>query len=84
MNLHEFQAKARFRDAGIPVPDGRVISSPDELPAAWQALGAERALVKAQVHSGGRGKAGGVVMADSADAAHEAAEKLLGSRLVTG
>lgn len=84
MNLHEFQAKARFRDAGIPVPDGQVITHPDELPAAWQALGAERVLVKAQVHSGGRGKAGGVVMADSPEAAREAAEKLLGSRLVTG
>ncbi|WP_019024904.1 MULTISPECIES: ADP-forming succinate--CoA ligase subunit beta [unclassified Thioalkalivibrio] len=84
MNLHEFQAKARFRDAGIPVPDGQVITHADELPAAWQALGGERVLVKAQVHSGGRGKAGGVVMADSPEAAREAAEKLLGSRLVTG
>ena len=83
MNLHEFQAKARFRDAGIPVPEGQLITAPDQVAAAWQALEAERVLVKAQVHSGGRGKAGGVVMADSADAARSAAERLLGSRLVT-
>lgn len=84
MNLHEFQAKARFRDAGIPVPEGQVIDAAEQISEAWHALGSERGLVKAQVHSGGRGKAGGVVMVDSVDAAREAAETLLGSRLVTG
>ena len=83
MNLHEFQAKARFRDAGIPVPDGRLITAPDQIPEAWRALAADRVLLKAQVHSGGRGKAGGVVLADSPEAAQEAAGRLLGSRLVT-
>jgi succinyl-CoA synthetase beta subunit len=61
MNLHEYQAKQLFGDYAIPVPKGAVARSPDE--AAWAAktLGGERWVVKAQVHSGGRGKAGGVM-----------------------
>ncbi|OOC09441.1 ADP-forming succinate--CoA ligase subunit beta [Thioalkalivibrio halophilus] len=83
MNLHEFQAKAAFRDAGIPVPEGRVVDHADAAPEAWRELGVERALVKAQVHSGGRGKAGGVTLVDSAETARDAAAGMLGTRLVT-
>ncbi|HSM27973.1 MAG TPA: ADP-forming succinate--CoA ligase subunit beta [Thioalkalivibrio sp.] len=84
MNLHEFQAKALFRSAGIPVPEGALITSRSDVPEAWSRLRTQAAWVKAQVHSGGRGKAGGVVRASSAAEAETAAARLLGSRLVTG
>jgi succinyl-CoA synthetase beta subunit len=83
MNLHEFQAKALLRSAGIPVPSGELITGTDDVAAAWVRLGSETALIKAQVHSGGRGKAGGVVPVGSAQEAEQAAGRLLGSRLVT-
>ena len=83
MKLHEHQAKQLFRDYGIPVPEGRVAASPEEARAAAEALGGNRWVVKAQVHAGGRGKAGGVRVVDSPEAAAEAAAALLGSRLVT-
>jgi succinyl-CoA synthetase beta subunit len=83
MNLHEYQAKALFRTYGIPVPRGQVASTPTEAQEAARALGGERWVVKAQVHSGGRGKAGGVVLVDSIEAVQVEAERLLGSRLST-
>ncbi|AGA34131.1 Succinyl-CoA ligase [ADP-forming] beta chain [Thioalkalivibrio nitratireducens DSM 14787] len=84
MNLHEFQAKALFRSAGIPVPPGELITGVDDTAGAWARLGADTVWVKAQVHSGGRGKAGGVVRAADPAEAEAAVARLLGSRLVTG
>lgn len=83
MNLHEYQAKALFADYGVPVPVGRVISDADEITQVLDQLGGERWVIKAQVHAGGRGKAGGVKLSDDRDEAIEIAKSLLGSRLVT-
>ena len=84
MNLHEFQAKALFRSSGIPVPEGELITARSDVPPAWSRLRCQTAWVKAQVHSGGRGKAGGVVRASGGVEAEAAVARLLGSRLVTG
>ncbi len=83
MNLHEYQAKRLFADYGIPVPEGRPARSADEAVAAATALGGELWVVKAQVHAGGRGKAGGVKLAQSADQVRQYADAMLGTRLVT-
>ncbi len=83
MNLHEYQAKALFRDYGMPVPNGIVATTPAEAEAAARSLTTPRVVVKAQVHAGGRGKAGGVQLVDSPSAAAEAAASMLGRRLVT-
>jgi succinyl-CoA synthetase beta subunit len=83
MNLHEYQAKEVFRSYGIPVPAGRVAASPAEAVAAAQELGGRVWVVKAQVHAGGRGKAGGVKLARDAEGVRAAAAELLGKRLVT-
>ncbi|HLJ37909.1 MAG TPA: ADP-forming succinate--CoA ligase subunit beta [Steroidobacteraceae bacterium] len=83
MNLHEYQAKELFRGCGIPVPAGKVASSPEEAVAAAHSLGGKVWVVKAQVHAGGRGKAGGVKLARDADAVRAAAAAMLGTRLVT-
>ena len=82
MNLHEYQAKEIFTRYGIPVPEGQLAKSPEAARAAAKLLGG-RVVVKAQVHAGGRGKAGGVKLVNDADAAEEAAKKMLGTRLVT-
>jgi succinyl-CoA synthetase beta subunit len=83
MNLHEYQAKEVFRQYGIPVPNGRVAASADEAVAAAQGLGGAVWVVKAQVHAGGRGKAGGVKLARDIEAVRAAAAGMLGQRLVT-
>ena len=83
MNLHEYQAKALFAEFGIPVPEGRVAATPAEAMAAAEALGGELWVVKAQVHAGGRGKAGGVRLARTVEEVGEHAQGLLGTRLVT-
>jgi succinyl-CoA synthetase beta subunit len=83
MNLHEYQAKDVFRQYGIPVPPGRVAASADEAAAAAQALGGSVWVVKAQVHAGGRGKAGGVKIVKNVDGVRSAASGMLGTRLVT-
>jgi succinyl-CoA synthetase beta subunit len=77
MNIHEFQAKEIFRKAGIPVPPGEVAETPEEAHRIAQSLGG-RVVVKAQVHSGGRGKAGGVKLAKDPDEARAHAEAILG------
>ena len=77
MNIHEFQAKEIFRRAGIPVPPGEVAETPEEAHRIAQSL-AGRVVVKAQVHSGGRGKAGGVKLAEDPDEARDHAEAILG------
>ena len=83
MNLHEYQAKEVFRKYGVPVPEGRVARSADEAVTAAEAIGGAVWVVKAQVHAGGRGKAGGVKLARDLAAVRAAAAGLLGQRLVT-
>jgi succinyl-CoA synthetase beta subunit len=83
MNLHEYQAKDVFRNYGIAVPAGRVATSPEEAVQAAEALGGSVWVVKAQVHAGGRGKAGGVKVARDLDTVRSAAKAMLGTRLVT-
>jgi succinyl-CoA synthetase beta subunit len=83
MNLHEYQAKDLFRSYGIPVPAGKVAASPEEAMEAARELGGTVWVVKAQVHAGGRGKAGGVKLAREIDAVHTAAARMLGKPLVT-
>jgi succinyl-CoA synthetase beta subunit len=83
MNLHEYQAKDVFRSCGIPVPGGKVAASPEEAVSAAASLGGNVWVVKAQVHAGGRGKAGGVKLARDPEAVRAAAAGMLGKRLVT-
>jgi succinyl-CoA synthetase beta subunit len=78
MNIHEYQAKGLFKAAGIPVPEGRLALSVQEAVDAFAALGSGLVAVKAQVHVGGRGKAGGVKLARTADEVKAAAEAILG------
>ncbi len=83
MNLHEYQAKEIFSSYGIPVPKGRVASTAEEAVNAARELGGSLWVVKAQVHAGGRGKAGGVKLVKDFDAVRSAAAAMLGRRLVT-
>ena len=76
MNIHEYQAKDIFRKAGIPIPPGEVASTPAEVEAIARKLGGT-VVVKAQVHAGGRGKAGGVKLAKTPEEAKAVAEKIL-------
>ena len=80
MKLHEYQAKDIFADAGIPVPESRLASSVDEVMEAVEEIGYPAA-IKAQVHVGGRGKAGGIKIATSEEEAREAADSILGMDL---
>ena len=83
MNLHEFQAKNLLASYGVPVPAGRTATSAAQARSAAEALGGGAWMVKAQVHAGGRGKAGGVKRAGSLDEVPVLAETMLGTRLVT-
>lgn len=83
MNLHEYQAKELLRQYKLSVPDGEVIWSPEEALEAIGKLDSNRWVVKAQVHAGGRGKAGGVRLVDNKAAVVEAVKALLGTHLVT-
>jgi succinyl-CoA synthetase beta subunit len=80
MDIHEYQAKEILRSSGIPVPPGEVATTPEEAEAIALKLGG-RVVVKAQVHSGGRGKAGGVKLASSAEEAREHASRILGMEI---
>ncbi|MGH7785958.1 MAG: ADP-forming succinate--CoA ligase subunit beta, partial [Candidatus Binatia bacterium] len=82
MNVHEFQGKALLKRYGVVVPDGREVTSPADARQACQDLGG-RCVVKAQIHAGGRGKAGGVKLCKSPAEAEAAARELLGKVLVT-
>ena len=82
MKLHEYQAKGILSQAGVPVPDGEVADTPEQARKIADGLGG-RAVVKAQVHAGGRGKAGGIKVVSSPVEAEQAAESMLGGRLVT-
>src|SRR5204862_3613026 len=83
MNLHEYQAKRIFADFGLPIPKGVVARSSEEALAAMGVLKGEKLVVKAQVHAGGRGKAGGVKIVSGRDQLAEAARSLLHTNLVT-
>jgi succinyl-CoA synthetase beta subunit len=83
MYLHEYQSKKILASYGVPVPEGLVAANPDEAEAAARALGGTAWVVKAQVHAGGRGKAGGVKLVRELDAVGAAAAAMLGERLVT-
>src|SRR5687767_9179918 len=80
MDLHEYQAKERFRAEGIPVPPGEVAHTPAEAEALASKYGGT-VVVKAQVHSGGRGKAGGVKLAKTPREARAHAERILGMQI---
>ncbi len=82
MKLHEYQAKALLAKYGVPVPKGQVARTPEEAAAAAEAVGG-KAVVKAQIHGGGRGRAGGIKLVNTPQEAAEAARALLGTRLVT-
>jgi succinyl-CoA synthetase beta subunit len=91
MKIHEYQAKHLFAAAGVPVPTGIVAKTPDEAAAAFKEVGTKVAVVKSQIHAGGRGKGRfkehpqqpGVVLVKSADEARQHAQRMLGSTLVT-
>ena len=83
MNLHEYQSKELFCNAGIPTLEGMVADSPQQARNAAKQLQGDQWAVKAQVHAGGRGKAGGVKIAKSLDDVELIASKMLGSRLIT-
>jgi succinyl-CoA synthetase beta subunit len=83
MKIHEYQGKAILSGFGVPVPNGRVAFSADDARAIAKELGGGTCVVKAQIHAGGRGKGGGVKVVKDADAAFEAAAKMIGMTLVT-
>ena len=83
MNLHEYQGKALFAEYGLPVSTGHAVETAEAAIAAANEIGGERWVVKAQVHAGGRGKAGGVKLVESPEAAGDFAQEWLGKRLVT-
>ena len=83
MNLHEHQAKNLFREYGLPVPVGKVVENSEQTAQALSELGGGRWVIKAQVHAGGRGKAGGVRLVSGVEDASDFAQSLLGTRLVT-
>ncbi|MGA0100263.1 MAG: ATP-grasp domain-containing protein, partial [Steroidobacteraceae bacterium] len=83
MNLHEYQAKQLFSDYAIPVPQGGLAHDRGEAVAAAKAIGGQVWVVKAQVHAGGRGKAGGVKLCRSREEVRAAAAGMLGGRLKT-
>ena len=83
MNLHEYQAKKLFADYGLPVSEGYAVDTADQAVAAAEKIGGTRWVVKVQVHAGGRGKAGGVKLADSLDDVRAFADQWIGKRLVT-
>ena len=83
MNIHEYQAKSLFAANGIPVPEGYLATSGIEAEFAMRRLNSKVAVVKAQVHAGGRGKGGGVKLVKSPEECCEVADKMIGMQLVT-
>ena len=83
MNLHEYQAKNLYRKYDIPTTKGKLLTHPSQLDDILRTIGKDKWVIKSQVHAGGRGKAGGVVLVDSKYEANEEVRRLLGSRLVT-
>tara|TARA_B100000959_G_scaffold202560_1_gene212032 strand:- start:356 stop:1528 length:1173 start_codon:yes stop_codon:yes gene_type:complete len=83
MDIHEYQAKALLSDFGVPIATGGLAYSPEQAAYRAKEIGGEKWVVKAQIHSGARGKAGGIRMCDDENAVWEAADDMLGRRLVT-
>ena len=83
MNIHEYQAKALFQQEGIPVPRGFLATTAIEAEFAYRRLKSPVAVVKAQIHAGGRGKGGGVKLVKDANECSSVAEKMLAMTLVT-
>ena len=83
MNFHEYQAKQLFADYGIAVPAGRVARTPEEAVDAAKAIGGDAWMVKAQIHAGGRGKAGGVKYSKSFDEVRDYGKGMLGTKMAT-
>ena len=83
MNIHEYQAKELLRQFGVPVPEGSMAHNDAQAASVAEEIGGERWVVKAQIHAGGRGKAGGVKLANSIDEVRKATDELIGKRLVT-
>ncbi|WP_119393199.1 ADP-forming succinate--CoA ligase subunit beta [Salinibius halmophilus] len=83
MNLHEYQGKQLFREYGIPVSDGFAVETADEAVEAQKKLGGGKVVVKAQVHAGGRGKAGGVKLVEAEADIRQFVDSMMGTRLVT-
>ena len=83
MNLHEYQSKQLFKQYGLPVSEGIACDTADEAVAAMEQIGGDRWVIKAQVHAGGRGKAGGVKLVDNADEVREFSERWIGKNMVT-
>jgi succinyl-CoA synthetase beta subunit len=83
MNLHEYQAKQLFAEYGLPVSQGIAVDTADEAVAAAKEIGGDKWVIKAQVHAGGRGKAGGVKLVSSEAEIREFADRLIGTNLVT-
>jgi succinyl-CoA synthetase beta subunit len=83
VNVHEYQAKALLAEYGVPVPRGQLATTPAEAEAAARRLGSPRVVLKAQVHAGGRGKAGGIKLASSPSEAVQRASEILGMKLVS-
>lgn len=83
MNLHEYQAKNLYRKYEIPTTKGKLLTHPSQLDDILRTIGKDKWVIKSQVHAGGRGKAGGVILVDSKYEANEEVRRLLGSNLVT-
>ena len=83
MNIHEYQAKEILRQYGVPVPNGQIAFEPHEVDSAVAKLKAKVLVVKAQIHAGGRGKAGGVKVTKSYNDAVDFAKAMFGVTLVT-
>jgi succinyl-CoA synthetase beta subunit len=83
MNFHEYQAKELFAEVGIPVPAGRAVRDAEEAFRAAEAIGGDLYVVKAQIHAGGRGKAGGVKLVKTPAEVRDAAAKMLGTKMTT-
>lgn len=83
MNIHEYQTKDLLKHYGVPVPEGRVVHTDEQAVSVAEEIGGSRWIVKAQIHSGGRGKAGGVKIGNSIAEVRTITDELIGSRLVT-
>src|SRR5258705_3663692 len=83
MKIHEYQAKEIFRRFGVPTPRGEMVTTPEQARAVAERVGTKIVVVKAQIHAGGRGKAGGVKLAKSPAEAADLAKSILGMKLVT-
>jgi len=82
MKIHEYQAKRIFVEYGIPIPDGDVADTPEEVREITNRIG-KKVVIKAQIHAGGRGKGGGVKTADSPQEAEKVAREIIGMNLIT-